>query len=80
MLTNAGSTAHKFVGQMLFILQPCKSNNDTHVATHFVLCVLCRHRSAAFLQPQDPRFFDAGSAAVAIYDYSIEARRVAAAS
>jgi hypothetical protein len=28
------------------------------------------------LQPQDPRYFDAGSAAVAIYDYTMQAKRV----
>lgn len=35
-----------------------------------------RHRSAAFLMPQDAKYFDAGSAAVAIYDYSVTATRM----
>jgi hypothetical protein len=38
--------------------------------------VKARMRVAAFLQPQDPQFFDAGSKAVAVYDYDLRLQRV----
>lgn len=31
--------------------------------------VVARQRVAAYLQPQDPQYFDSGSRAVATYDY-----------
>mmetsp|Transcript_71927 Transcript_71927/g.227168 ORF Transcript_71927/g.227168 Transcript_71927/m.227168 type:complete len:194 (-) Transcript_71927:22-603(-) len=39
--------------------------------------VEARQRVAAFLQPQDPAYFDVGSKAVALYDYSLKLTAVA---
>jgi len=35
-----------------------------------------RQRSCLYLQPQEPRFFEAGGRAVAVYDYDYIMRRV----
>jgi len=35
-----------------------------------------RMRVAAFLQPQDPLYFDAGGKAVAVYDYALTMQKV----
>jgi hypothetical protein len=37
--------------------------------------ISARMRVAAFLQPQDPLFFDAGGKAVAVYDYALRLQR-----
>ncbi|PRW44443.1 hypothetical protein C2E21_6800 [Chlorella sorokiniana] len=38
--------------------------------------ILGRQRSCLYLQPQEPRFFEAGGRAVAMYDYAYTMRRV----
>ncbi|PNH07155.1 hypothetical protein TSOC_006402 [Tetrabaena socialis] len=49
----------------------------TGVAAGVGAVVLVTQRVAAFLQPQDAAYFEAGNQAVALYDYTFTLRRVA---